>query len=161
MEAPGIGVLQFPTFEEHNRDVDATIPSGRNPRPHPVKIIRVESGQVELGFAVSRQAGAAADPRVRLTKFDGPRRLIVSPLRSFPSPQTEEIVMVRYQEIQIGVEIENRRRILAFRGDQSVSIVLEIPPGMRTRQVDGLARSVGKKPWIGVQNAEWPFGHRR
>jgi hypothetical protein len=61
--------------------------------------------------------------------------------------------MMRYQEIQIGVEIEDRRRILAFRADQSVPIVLEIPPGMRTRQVDCLAGPVSEKPCIGVQNA--------
>ena len=67
--------------------------------------------------------------------------------------------MVRDQEIQIGIIIEQGGRCPALCADQPVAVVLEIPPGMRAGQENGFAGPIRKISWVGVKNTQWSFGH--
>jgi hypothetical protein len=65
-----------------------------------------------------------------LAVFDGSPWLILSPFWGFPSPQAEEVMIPFLQELQVGVVIEDRGRILVDRVDQPDPVVLKVPPGV-------------------------------
>src|SRR5215469_7277777 len=158
VKRPCIRKLEFPSLEQHDRYIAAAIPRGSNPRAHPVEVLRVETGQVEFRLSVSGESRTAANPRMRLTILDRAARLIFTPFRDFPAPQSEEIMVVFFQKIQVRVVIKNRRRILVFSLDQPYPIILEIPPSMRARQVNGLPCAVGEISWVRLQHTKRSFG---
>ena len=156
MVGPGVGELQLPTFEQHYGDIDTAIPRRDDARAHAVEITRVKFRQVKLRFAVNGGSRPGTHPGVRLTKLDDAFGLRIGPLRRFPSPQAEKIVVMCHQKIEVSVVIEDRRRILG--SGHPVAVVLEVVPVVRTHQIDGFARSVGKVSRVGLQDAQRTCG---
>src|SRR5580658_2628652 len=88
--SPGVCILQLPTLEQHDRNIDSTIPRSCYSSAHAVEIILVKAGQVEPGLPVPCQARSTPYPWVGLAVFDSSPWLILPPFRGFPSPQPEK-----------------------------------------------------------------------
>src|SRR3984957_18774496 len=157
MISPRICILQLPALEQHDRNIDSTIARGCYSSAHAVEIILVKAGQVELGLPVPRHARSTPRPRVGLAVFDSSSWLILAPLRGFPSPQPEKVMIPFLHEIQVAVVIKDRRWILIDGVENPCPVVLKVPPGMRACQVNSLACAIGKVTRIAAQDAKRPL----
>lgn len=117
-----------------------------------IEIFRIEPRQIELWLSVRRIVRTGPQPRMRRAVFDDALGLLVGPLGRFPSPQPEKIMMMCGQKIEIRVVVEFRRRIFAV--GQSVAVVFKVMPVMRSREIDGFARPIGKITRIILQRAQ-------
>src|SRR5581483_4910903 len=65
-------------------------------------------------------------------------------------------MMVRLKEVQVGIVIERRRRVLAF--GKPMAVVLEIVPVVRAGQVNRLAGAIGEVAWVRGQHTQGSGG---
>src|SRR5438445_4257908 len=93
---------------------------------------------------------------MRLTILDDPFGLLVGEFGRLPAPEPKEVMVVLLEKVQIGIIVEDLRRILAFR--QSVAVVLEVMPLVTPGQVDGLARAVREIARVRFQDAKRAAG---
>ena len=139
------GIGDTPTVKEHNGNIHAAHFCLDHALTHAVEVGLIKLCQIEFQFAVQCRAGACAliglgCKIVCLCAFD-------TPLRLLPNIQTEKIVIVCLEKIEIGVIVERRRRI---RPDA----ILQCQPGMRSRQIDCLTTAIGKITRIGRMDAQ-------
>src|SRR6185295_15975401 len=137
MVSPGVGELQLPPLEQHDRNVNSTVAGGDDALTHAIEIRRIEFGQVEFRLVIAGRAGAGTHPGMQLAKLDHAFGLCIGPLRRLPTPQTEKIMVMRDQEIQVTVVIKLWRRIVA--GRKTMPVVLEVMPVVRPGEIDRLA----------------------
>src|SRR5207245_5738825 len=95
---------------------------------------------------------AAPQPGMGPAVLDDSPGLRIRPLRDFPTPKPEKVVVVLVKEIQITVEIEYRRWILPF--GKPVAVVLEIVPIVAAGQIDRLAGAVREVARVGLQHPQ-------
>src|SRR5262249_17825885 len=122
-----------------NTGVDASFIQRRYPFSQPVEIGLIELGQVELRLAVGRQTWSCAPPRKlahREVRRLGLRGRQVTELRHFGEPEQREIMPVRLEETDEGVEVHRRTDVSVY------APILQRVPGLRTAQDQGLAACV-------------------
>src|SRR5262249_35900751 len=134
VEFPRVGELELPAFKEHDRDIDPAIAGLVDAVAHTVEIRRIERAQVKLGLAIGGEASAGPGPRLRLAVFGHASRLGVGPLGRFPAPETEKVVPVPREKVEISVVVESWRRIVTT--VLAVAVVLEVVPVVRANEED-------------------------
>jgi hypothetical protein len=149
VDLPGVGVLELPALEEHDRDVDVPVAGLDDTLAETAKVLGVKGGQVEPGLPVGRRPGPGATPGVGAAELDT-RGLFVGPPRRLPSPEAEEVVAVPLQEVEVGVVVEGRRGVLARR--PPVAVLLEVatnPLYKEFEAVNGYLRAMLDRPPTG------------
>src|SRR5262249_15985613 len=131
----------------------------------PAKIVRVELIQIELWFPVGSPAGPCPQPRLRRRV----RSFLIVHVRQGPGPQPKEVMVMSLNEIEKCRVVERAWRI-------SAPLVHQIPPGMGSREKDGLAASVceitriagehakradGRGCWRSIRNSDGNASRRR
>jgi hypothetical protein len=106
--APAAGAFVV-AAEKHDADVDVSFASGGDSGAEAVEVDVVEARKVELWFAVESGAGAGALPGERCgVEFAFAVAMIPGDVAR---PEADEVVVVRFEEIEVSGEVEGGRRI--------------------------------------------------